>query len=98
MLRELRETPGERVVGFVDDDTTLRRRRIQGTNVVGTLDEIGLVVGRLAPDTVFITIPNAAQERIDGVLEACRRAGISCNIVRREIVVDPVALATAAVE
>jgi UDP-GlcNAc:undecaprenyl-phosphate/decaprenyl-phosphate GlcNAc-1-phosphate transferase len=98
MLREFRETPGERVVGFVDDDTTLRRRRIQGTKVVGTLDEIGLVVGRLAPDTVFITIPNAAPERIDGVLEACRRAGISCNIVRREIVVDPIALVTAAVE
>ena len=98
MLRELRETPGERVVGFVDDDTALRRRRIQGTTVVGSLDEIGWIVGRLAPDTVFVTIPNAPQERIDGVLEACRRAGISCNIVRREIVVDPVALATAAVE
>ena len=35
LLRELRETPGEHVVGFVDDDPRLRRRRLQGVPVVG---------------------------------------------------------------
>jgi len=46
LLRELRETPGERVIGFVDDSPTLRRKRIQGVSVVGGLDEIGWVLGR----------------------------------------------------
>jgi UDP-GlcNAc:undecaprenyl-phosphate/decaprenyl-phosphate GlcNAc-1-phosphate transferase len=85
LLRELRETPGERVVGFVDDDGALRRRRIQGVSIVGGLDDIGWAVGRLAPDAVFVTIPDAARDRLDGVLEACRRAEIPCSFVRREI-------------
>jgi UDP-GlcNAc:undecaprenyl-phosphate/decaprenyl-phosphate GlcNAc-1-phosphate transferase len=85
LLRELRETPGERVVGFVDDDDALRRRRIQGVSIVGGLDDIGWAVGRLAPDAVFVTIPDAQRERLDGVLEACRRAAVPCSFVRREI-------------
>jgi FlaA1/EpsC-like NDP-sugar epimerase len=85
LLRELRETPGERVVGFVDDDAALRRRRIQGVSIVGGLDDIGWAVGRLAPDAVLVTIPSAPKERLDGVLEACRRAAVPCSFVRREI-------------
>ena len=39
LLRELRETPGQRVVGFVDDDPRLHRRRLLGVPVRGgTLD------------------------------------------------------------
>jgi Predicted nucleoside-diphosphate sugar epimerases len=56
-LRELRETPGERVIGFVDDDPRLRRRRIQGVQVVGAIEEIGWVLGRFEPDSVLVTIP-----------------------------------------
>ena len=85
MLRELRETPGERVVGFVDDDPAIRRRRIQGVEVMGRLDEIGLVLGRVAPDAVLVTIPEATKERLDGVVEACNRAGVPCGFIRREI-------------
>jgi UDP-GlcNAc:undecaprenyl-phosphate GlcNAc-1-phosphate transferase len=85
LLRELRETAGERVVGFVDDDASLRRRRIQGVSIMGGLDDIGWVVGRLAPDAVLVTIPDAARDRLDGVLEVCRRAEIPCSFVRREI-------------
>jgi UDP-GlcNAc:undecaprenyl-phosphate/decaprenyl-phosphate GlcNAc-1-phosphate transferase len=89
LLRELRETPGERVVGFVDDDPALRRRRIQGASVLGRLDEIGWVIGRVTPDAVFVTIPDAPRESLDAVIEACKRAGIACNFVRREIELGP---------
>src|SRR6185437_10129129 len=85
LLRELRETPGERVVGFVDDDVALRRRRLQGVPVVANLDEIGWALGRLQPDTVLVTIPDAPRERLDAVMEACSRAGVSCRFVRRQI-------------
>src|SRR5436190_1683533 len=97
LLRELRETPGERVIAFVDDEPTLRRRRIQGGSVVGGLDEIGWAVGRLAPDSVLVTIPDAPRERLDAVIEACRRAEVPCRFVRRQIELDPaVALGAAA--
>ena len=72
-------------VGFVDDAAGLRRRRIQGVSIVGGLEDIGWAIGRLAPDAVFVTIPDAPRERLDGVLEACRRAAIPCSFVRRDI-------------
>jgi len=96
LLRELRETAGERVVGFVDDDAALHRRRIQGASIVGGLDDIGWAIGRLAPDAVFVTIPDAPGERLDGVLEACRRAAVPCSFVRREIELSQVPLGIAA--
>jgi len=98
LLRELRETPGERVVGFVDDDPRLRRRRIQGVQVISTIDEIGWAIGRLEPDAVLVTIPEAPRERLDAVIEACSRAGVACRFVKREIDLDPREVLGAAAE
>jgi UDP-GlcNAc:undecaprenyl-phosphate GlcNAc-1-phosphate transferase len=98
LLRELRETPGERVLGFVDDDVALRGRRIQAVPVVGTLDQIGWLLGRLAPDAVLVTIPEAPRKSLDGVVEACSRADVTCRFVRRQIDLDPSAVLGAAVE
>jgi UDP-GlcNAc:undecaprenyl-phosphate/decaprenyl-phosphate GlcNAc-1-phosphate transferase len=98
LLRELRESPKERVVAFLDDDPRLRRRRIQGVEVVGRVDEIGWALGRLAPDTVLVTIPDAPHERLDLIVEACSRAGTPCRFVRRDIDVDPSVVLGAAAE
>ncbi len=98
LLRELRETPGQRVVGLVDDDPTLRNRRLQGTPVLGTIPEIGFALGRTEPDAVLVTIPDAPRERLDLVLEACERAGVPCRFVRREIDLDPRVVLGAAAE
>jgi UDP-GlcNAc:undecaprenyl-phosphate GlcNAc-1-phosphate transferase len=98
LLRELRETRGERVVAFVDDDPALRRRRIQGVSIAGGLGEIGWILGRLSPDAVFVTIPDAPRDLVDGVIEATRRAGVPCNFVRRQIQVDPAVLQHVAAE
>jgi UDP-GlcNAc:undecaprenyl-phosphate GlcNAc-1-phosphate transferase len=98
LLRELHETPGIRVVGFVDDERGFRRRRIQGVPVVGNLEEIGWVLGRLAPEAVLVTIPDADRARLDFVIEACKRADISCRFVRREMNIDPAVALGAIVE
>lgn len=98
LLRELRETPGERVVAFLDDDRSLRHRRIQGVRVAGALDEVGWALGRLNPETVLVTIPGAPRERLDAVVEACGRAGIPCRFVRRHIDLDPAVVLDAVVE
>ena len=92
LLRELRETPGERVVAFVDDDPALRHRRIQGVPVVGSLHEIGWALGRTTPDAVLVTVPDAPRERLDAVIEACARAEVPCRFVRREIEAAPEAV------
>jgi UDP-GlcNAc:undecaprenyl-phosphate GlcNAc-1-phosphate transferase len=98
LLRELREQSGQRIVGFVDDDPSLRRQRIQGVRVLGGIEEIGWAIGRLEPQAVFVTIPSAPRERLDAVMEACGRAGVACRFVRRQIDLDPAAILGAAVE
>jgi UDP-GlcNAc:undecaprenyl-phosphate GlcNAc-1-phosphate transferase len=98
LLRELRETPGEQVVGFVDDDPRLRRRRLQGVPVVGTLSDTSRVLDTAKPDVVLVTIPNAPRDRLDEVVRACSEAGVPCRFVRREVDLDPVAVLGAAAE
>ena len=73
LLRELRETTGERVVG-------VRRRRparcggggSRACRSSATLDEIGWALGRLEPDAVLVTIPDAPRERLDAVHRGVR--------------------------
>ena len=89
LLRELRETPGEHVVGFVDDDPRLRSSRLQGVPVLGMAEEIEGILGAARPDAVLVTIPDAPRERLDIVVAACGRAGIPCRFVRRQTDLDP---------
>jgi UDP-GlcNAc:undecaprenyl-phosphate/decaprenyl-phosphate GlcNAc-1-phosphate transferase len=89
LLRELRETPGEHVVGFVDDDARLRGRRLQGVPVLGGAHELERVLSSTDPETVLVTIPDAPRERLDLVVEGCARAQVPCRFVRRETDLDP---------
>jgi UDP-GlcNAc:undecaprenyl-phosphate GlcNAc-1-phosphate transferase len=90
LLRELRESSGEQVVGFVDDDPRLRRRRLQGVPVLGRCDELERVIAAAQPDVVLVTIPNAPRDRLDAVVAGCNSAGVPCRFVRRELDLDPV--------
>ncbi len=89
LLRELRETPGEQVVGFVDDDPVLRRRRLQGVPVLGGTLELERVLERAGPDVVLVTIPDAPLERLNAIVDACAAAEVPCRFVRREVDLDP---------
>jgi UDP-GlcNAc:undecaprenyl-phosphate GlcNAc-1-phosphate transferase len=89
LLRELRETAGEHVVGFVDDDARLSRRRLQGVPVVGGTGEIEQILARTKPDTVLVTIPDAPRERLGLVIDACALAQVPCRFVRRHTDLDP---------
>jgi UDP-GlcNAc:undecaprenyl-phosphate GlcNAc-1-phosphate transferase len=92
LARELRETPGQRVVGFLDDNPGVRRRRVLGIVVSGALDEIDAVLASSAPDEVVVTIPDAPAERLTPVVQACEQLGIPCRFVRRQSEAGPAAL------
>ena len=83
LARELRESHDARVVGFLDDNPRVRRRRILGITVLGGLDEAGRAIAGARVDEVLVTIPDAARERLDAVVRAAHAAGIPCRIVRR---------------
>lgn len=89
LMRELRETAGERVVGFADDNARLRRRRVHGVPVLGTTGELSRMIERTGPDIVLVTIPDAPRERLDAIVAACEEAGVTCRFVRREIDLHP---------
>jgi FlaA1/EpsC-like NDP-sugar epimerase len=89
LMRELRETPGERVAGFLDDNPRLRRRRLHGVPILGGTHEITALLDRHDIDIVFVTIPNAPRERLDEIVAACSATAVPCRFVRREIDLDP---------
>jgi UDP-GlcNAc:undecaprenyl-phosphate GlcNAc-1-phosphate transferase len=89
LLRELRETAGEQVVGFVDDDPRLSRRRLQGVHVLGGTGEIEGILSRARPDAVLVTIPDAPREQLGLVIDACALAQVPCRFVRRHTDLDP---------
>ena len=85
LVRELRETHEARVVGFLDDNPRVRRRRILGISVVGSLDETDRAIASTRAEEVLVTIPDAPQDRLDAVVRASEQAGIPCHIVRRSL-------------
>ena len=85
LARELREGRDERVVGFLDDNPRVRRRRILGVSVVGSLDEAERAIASTRADEVLVTIPAAPADRLVAVTRAAEHAGIPCRTVRRQV-------------
>ncbi len=83
LARELRDTHEARVLGFLDDNPRVRRRRILGVSVLGGLDEAPRAIAGVRAEEVLVTIPDAPRERLDAVVRASEEAGIPCRIVRR---------------
>jgi UDP-GlcNAc:undecaprenyl-phosphate/decaprenyl-phosphate GlcNAc-1-phosphate transferase len=89
LLRELRETPGQHVVGFVDDDAALRGRRLNGVRILSGTGSLEAALERVKPDVVLVTIPDAPTERLEAVVRTCARHEIECRFVKRDIDVLP---------
>jgi UDP-GlcNAc:undecaprenyl-phosphate GlcNAc-1-phosphate transferase len=85
LARELRETQESRVVGFLDDNPRVRRRRILGITVLGDLDDAVRALSSIRPDEVLVSIPDASPERLEPVLRAAEEAGVPCRLVRRRV-------------
>jgi UDP-GlcNAc:undecaprenyl-phosphate/decaprenyl-phosphate GlcNAc-1-phosphate transferase len=90
LARELSETPDARVVGFVDDNPSLRRRRIHGVTVHGGLDDVARLLDELQVDEVLVTVPGAASNRLEALVASCTDADVGCRFVVREIAPPPV--------
>jgi len=86
LARELRDGNELRVVGFLDDNPRVRRRRISGISVLGSLDEAGRAIASARADEILVSIPSAPADRLDEVIHAADAAGIPCRMVRREVV------------
>jgi UDP-GlcNAc:undecaprenyl-phosphate/decaprenyl-phosphate GlcNAc-1-phosphate transferase len=93
LRRELAETGASRVVGFLDDNASVRRRRVLGVTVLGGLEDIAAVLEAARPDEVVVTVPAADPDRLAEVFRVCEAAGLPCRLLRRtlEVVAPPLA-------
>jgi FlaA1/EpsC-like NDP-sugar epimerase len=78
VLREILRNPelGLKPVGFVDDDPTKRRLRIDGVKVLGATTDLARILDEAEPDEVTIAIPSAPGTLRATVVRACRERGI----------------------
>jgi UDP-GlcNAc:undecaprenyl-phosphate GlcNAc-1-phosphate transferase len=82
VARDLRAAEDVRVVGFLDDNPRLRRRRVQGVPVLGSIDDAAAVLESTHSDELVLTIPDADGARLDEVARACEAAGVAHRVVR----------------
>ena len=86
LVRALRPSDDVHVVGFLDDNPRLHRRRIQGVPVLGTADDAPAVLRATAVDELLITGPGVSEERLAELIRACDAAGVGHRVVADDVV------------
>lgn len=80
---------GIKVLGFLDDDTTLWDKRIfireinqnNGNYVLGGFDKIEALIKERGLNEVFVAMPSATYQRNLEIVEFCRARGIKVSVV-----------------
>jgi FlaA1/EpsC-like NDP-sugar epimerase len=80
MQRELRDTNFD-VVGFLDDDEELQRRRIGGCRVLGVMDDLETVVREHRVDEVILCMPSAPKTELQRLTARCQALSVKTSSV-----------------
>jgi FlaA1/EpsC-like NDP-sugar epimerase len=82
VIREIeRAGSGYEVLGCVDDDPSKQGIRIQGTSVIGRVDEMGALLARYPADEILIAIPSAMGEQMQRFTAICQKARVRFRTV-----------------
>ncbi|MGI6239862.1 MAG: polysaccharide biosynthesis protein [Christensenellales bacterium] len=68
-------------VGFVDDDREKGGLKLQGIPVLGTTEDIPDIVRRKDIQEILIAIPNATGDKLQRIVDICRRTRCALKIV-----------------
>jgi len=63
------------ILALLDDDRTKIGQRIHGIPVLGRIDEVAEIAGRMQADEILIALPSATREQMNRIVEFCREAG-----------------------
>ncbi|MDY0086979.1 MAG: nucleoside-diphosphate sugar epimerase/dehydratase [Coriobacteriia bacterium] len=83
LLRDVENQPDllMRVVGFIDDDTSIANRIIRGVRVLGTVSDIPTLVRKRDIDEVLVAVPSASTSQRRRILDECTQAGVKTRII-----------------
>lgn len=70
-----------KVTGFLDDNPNLIGKRINGVEVLGTVDDLQEIAKDKQIDIVYIAIPSASRKRIAEIIDVCSTAGLRTQIM-----------------
>lgn len=71
---------GLRIVGLIDDEHNMFGKVIEGYRVLGRIQDIPFILHRKVVDRVIFVVPRLWLHRLDDVILACEREGISTSI------------------
>jgi exopolysaccharide biosynthesis polyprenyl glycosylphosphotransferase len=71
---------GLRIIGLIDDEHNMYGKEIEGYRVLGRLQDIPFILHRKVIDRVIFVVPRLWLHRLDDVILACEREGISTSI------------------
>jgi len=89
LVRDLDRAGDARVVGFLDDNPRLRRRRVQGVPVLGAIDDAAAALETARADELVVTIPGAPHDRLVALGRACDAAGVAHSVARERPLPPP---------
>ena len=69
------------IVGFIDDNSKQKGKRVQGIEVLGDSTQIPAISRRLGVQEAIITIVNASSREIRRISDLCAEAGLKTKIV-----------------
>jgi exopolysaccharide biosynthesis polyprenyl glycosylphosphotransferase len=83
LVRGLRRNPhwGLRVLGYLGTDRAERGLRIEGSEVLATLDEFETILARNAIDEVAIALPEVSADVLAELIAICEREGLKARVI-----------------
>jgi len=83
LMRDLHRACQYRVVGFVDDDRSLRGTHIRGVPVLGTLEQLPALAHNAAADMLLIALPAATAAEMRHAVVSCERTELPFRTMPR---------------
>ena len=83
LLRILSHSPkaGLEVAGFLDDDSALHGRTVEGAEVLGSGADMGRVLAQTNAGEIFIALPRANRSTLLRIVDLCRRHDVPFRLV-----------------
>jgi FlaA1/EpsC-like NDP-sugar epimerase len=78
IVRKLKQNPdlGYRPIGFVDDDVTKAGIRIHGIKVLGSTQQLPVLIERHEAQCVLIAMPSARGKCVERIVSKCRECAV----------------------